>query len=78
MVVALDRLQVQRPAAREHPPVLQRELVGRVDPEPVAAACASSIIRKVVSVSMLIRLDGVHLDGDVQGHSDGSRAAPVT
>jgi hypothetical protein len=51
-------VSVQRLGAGEHPAVLHRQLVGGVEPQLVAALWASHIIRKVVSVSMLIPRTG--------------------
>ncbi len=79
VVVALERAQVQRPAAGQHPAVFQRQLLRREVPEAVTAGLALHHHQEGGVGLDVDPFDGIHLNGDLEGHansrSEGGPAA---
>jgi hypothetical protein len=69
-VVALDPLHLDVAAAREDPAVLHRQRVRQVDEQRMAPRLARLHHQEGRVALDVHALDGVHLDGDLQGHAD--------
>ncbi len=77
MVVALQRPQVQRPAPGQDAAFLQRQHLGRVVPEAVAAGLGLHHHQEGGVGLDVDPFDGIHLDGDLQRHgSSGDERGP--
>ena len=76
-VVALLAPHLDRPAARRHPAVVERQPVGRVVEEPVPARLRLLHDPEGGIGGDVDPLDRIHLDGDVQAHAlPPARLAP--